>query len=73
MKPPKEEPHVITGDTTARDIQELLGTDRLTLYGAGVEWSAVVWIGGAYGVGKGGTWYLAADRALRNARGKVNA
>lgn len=72
MNQPKEEPHLITGFTTAREIDELLGGARLTLYGAGVEWNAVVWLDGKlWGVGKGSAWYVAADRALRHARGKA--
>lgn len=72
MNQPQEEPHLITADTTSREIEELLGDARLTLYGRGIEWNAVVWLDKkTYGVGKGGSWYLAADRALRNARGKV--
>lgn len=70
--PDPTEPQLIHGETTARELEELLGTARLTLYGANCEWSAVVWLDQeTYGVGKGQTWYQAADRALRNAKGKV--
>lgn len=69
---PIEEPHLITVATTAWEVDKLLDGVRLTLYGRNPEWSAVVWLDdNTYGVGKGNSWYLAADRALRNARGKV--
>lgn len=73
MNQPKEEPHLITAMTTARELQELMDDARLTLYGQGIEWSAVVWLDQkTWGVGKGSSWYMAADLALRNARRKRN-
>ena len=67
------EPNLITGETTATEFEELLAGARLTLYGSGGEWNAVVWMNDEkiWGTGKGSTWYQAADRALRSARGKA--
>lgn len=72
--PEQTELQLITVATTAWELEKLLDGARLTLYGQSGEWSAVVWLDQTtYGIGKGSTWYQAADRALRNARGKRNA
>lgn len=62
---------MITADTTARELEDALGSDRLTLYGQHGEWSAVVWREPLWGIGKGTTWWEAADKALKNLREKA--